>query len=259
MFFTSINTEGIRTPNKVDQEDKNMIKSALEYIVGLRKPEVMEINGEQYSDKELRRICHNPKAEKIKMTTLTSLVEYIKANIDDMSDKMIVHVAGPDKVLLYSQLDFDREREYMVEVTADLPGFRYGSYYDQESFLIALQSKFMDNSDRELLLKFAGTVEDKSVATYGDDGVTQKATIKTGVASKSDAIVPNPVKLRPYRTFLEVEQPESAFIFRMCQGHGVECAIFEADGGAWRNAAMKSIKEYLQFELSELEKFTVIS
>lgn len=239
----------------------NGIKEALEYIVGLRKPEVVEINGERYSDKELRRICHNPKAKVIGMTTLTSLVDYIKANVDCMDDKMIIHVQSPTKVSLYSQLDIDRVREYLVEVNANVPEFSYGRYYDHESFLIALQSKFINNPDRELLLKFAGTVEDKSVATYGDDGVTQKATIKTGVASKSDAIVPNPVKLRPFRTFIEVEQPESAFVFRMNQdgNGGVKCAIFESDGGAWKNAAMKNVKKYLQFELSDMPQFTVIS
>ena len=102
-------------------------------------------------------------------------------------------------------------------------------------------------------------IKDESIAQYGDDGVTQKATIKTGITSVGDAVVPNPVNLRPFRTFIEVEQPESAFVFRMKQGNGVECAIFEADGGAWKNAAMKSIKDYLQFELVELPQFTVIS
>lgn len=239
----------------------NGIKEALEYIVGLRKPEIVEINGERYSDKELRRICYNPKARVIEMTTLTSLVEYIKANVDCMDGKMIIHVQSPTKVSLYSQLDIDRVREYLVEVNANVPEFSYGRYYDHESFLIALQSKFINNPDRELLLKFAGTVEDKSVATYGDDGVTQKATIKTGVASKSDAIVPNPVKLRPFRTFIEVEQPESAFVFRMNQdgNGGVKCAVFESDGGAWENAAMKNVKEYLQSELADMSQFTVIS
>ena len=237
------------------------LKDALEYVVRLRKPEIMEINGEEYSDKQLHRICHNPKADRIKMTTLTSLVEYIKANIDIMSEKMIVHVVNPKRVILFSQLDDDREREYLVDVEAQVPEFNYGSYIGHESFLIALQSKFIDNPDRELLLKFTGTVENGTVAQYGDDGVTQKATIKTGIASKGEAIVPNPVKLRPFRTFIEVEQPESAFVFRMKQGElsGVACAIFEADGGAWKNAAMKNIKEYLQFELADLPQFTVIS
>lgn len=238
----------------------NGLRDALEYIVGMRKPEIVEVGGENYSDKELHRIVHNPKASEIKLTTLSSLVEYIKAGIDTMDEKMIIHVVSPTCVRLYSQLDLDRKREYLVEVTAQVPEFRYGSYYDHESFLIALQSKFIGNEDRELLLRFTGTVENGTVAQYGDDGVTQKATIKTGIASKGEAVVPNPVKLRPYRTFVEVKQPESAFVFRMRQeGNGVSCAIFEADGGAWKNAAMKSIKEYLEFELADLKQFTVIS
>lgn len=82
----------------------------------------------------------------------------------------------------------------------------------------------------------------------------------TGLSGKETALVPNPVKLRPYRTFTEVEQPESEFVFRMKNYDGsVGCAIFEADGGAWKNRAMKNIKEYLQYELAGMEQFTVIS
>lgn len=238
-----------------------MIKEALQYIVGLGESKVQEISGENYSDKILHRINYNPKSENLQMNTLTSLVDYIKANIDEMQEKMIVQVVSTDFVRLISPLDHDREREILVTVNAQVPYFEYGTYMDHERFLIALQSKFMSNEDRDLLLKFAGTVEHGTIAKYGDDGVSQKATIKSGVASKQDAIVPNPVLLRPYRTFVEVEQPHSAFIFRMKQDEraGVQCAIFEADGGAWRNEAMKTIKEYLQKNLSSLNNFTVIS
>ena len=69
-----------------------MIKKALEYIVGMKEPKILEINGETYSDTELERVNYNPRAVAVKMTTLTSLVEYIKAGIDDMSEKMIIHV-----------------------------------------------------------------------------------------------------------------------------------------------------------------------
>lgn len=236
-----------------------MIKEALEYIVGLKTPIINEIGGNTYSDKPLNRITYVPYASTIEMKTLTSLVEYIKANIDCMSKKMIVHVVSPTEVHLYSSLDADRKREHLVEVNAELPDFRFGSFIDHESFVIALQSKFVSNADRDLVLKFAGTVEDGTVAEYGDDGVTQKATVKTGVASKADAVVPNPVNLIPYRTFLEVQQPASDFIFRMKSSCGVQCAIFEADGGAWKNEAMDNIKAYLKEELAELKQFTVIS
>lgn len=239
----------------------DMTRDALQYVVGLKTAEVLDINGGKYVDKNVQRVDKEIRASAIQMNTLTSLVDYLKAGVDSMADKMLVQVVSPMKVRVLSMLDADRKREELVDVKAMIPDFEYGRYMGNERFIIALQSKFIANDDRALLLQFAGTVKDESIAQYGDDGVTQKATIKTGITSVGDAVVPNPVKLRPFRTFIEVEQPESAFVFRMRQaeGHGVECAIFEADGGAWKNAAMKSIKEYLQYELAELPQFTVIS
>lgn len=249
---------------------KNMdsLKEALQYIVELSEAKVQDItlpDGtiQTYSDKPLHRLeKHIPMASKITMNTLTSLVDYIKSGIDEMGN-MIVHVQDPETVLLYSALDEERNREYLVKVEARIPDFDFNSFMNQEKFCINLQSKFIDDpeTDRALLLKFAGTVEAGTVAEYGDDGVTQKATVKTGIASKGEAIVPNPVSLRPYRTFLEVEQPKSDFIFRMKQDKydGINCAIFEADGGAWKIAATKAIKEYLQFELADISGFTIIS
>ncbi len=238
-----------------------MIKEALQYIVGMGSPNITEIKGETYSDKELFRICHNPKAESVKMTTLKSLVDYIKSGTDTMAGKMFIHVISPAHVGLYSQLDSDREREYMAEVNAGLPYFPFDTFISHKKFIIKMQSAFASGNDRELVLKFAGTVEGGTVTSYGDDGVSQKATVRTGVASKSDALVPNPVRLKPYRTFMEVGQPESSFIFRMAESsnEGVQCALFEADGGAWKLEAMKNIKEYLEHELEGMEQFTVIA
>lgn len=247
-----------------------MIKEALKYIVGLGEANVHDVqlpdgSTETYSDKELYRLekCIYMAKEPIYMSTLTSLVDYIKGEVDPLYGMTIIQVESPTTVRLFSQLNDQRNREDLVTITARVPEFSFGSFMPQDKFIIALQSKFIDDpeSDRELILKFAGTVESGTLAEYGDDGVTQKATIKTGIASKSDAIVPNPVSLRPYRTFLEVEQPKSEFIFRMEQDkyEGIKCGIFEADGGAWKIEATKKIKEYLQFELAEFKYITVIS
>lgn len=238
-----------------------MLKEALQYIVGLRAPEIQQIDGQIYSDKELSRISYNPKAEPLHMSTLTSLVDYLHSGTDVLAERMIVQIVNPTKVVLTSMLDQERQREKTAVVEADVPDFRYGYFIGHEEFLIALQSKFIPGYDRNLLLKFAGTVENGTIAQYGDDGVTQKATVKTGIASKGEAVVPNPVKLSPYRTFTEVGQPESSFIFRMKEGSqgDIQCAIFEADGGTWRNAAMKEIKEYLASELEDIPGLTIIS
>lgn len=241
-----------------------MIKEALEYIVGLRAPVVKEIDESMYSDKDLKRISYNPLAEPLHLHTLTGLVDYIKSNVDTTKndENLIVEVASPEKVYLYTSLDKERKREQFAIVEARVPSFPFNTFIGHEEFIINVQAKFLDdnNSDRAKILSFAGTVEKGSVAEYSDDGVSQKATVKSGIINKEEKIVPNPVKLRPYRTFLEVEQPMSEFIFRMKdKDYGVSCAVIEADGGAWINAATKNIKEYLEFELSEFKNILIIS
>lgn len=240
-----------------------MIKEALQYIVGLSAPTIKDICGETYSDKPLHRVDFTPLAEPIQLSTLESLVDYIKANVDAMGPKlgaaMFIHVVSPTKVRMYSTLNSNREREYIAEVTANVPEFSFNRWIDHESFCIALQSKFLPCSDRALLLKFAGTVESGTIAEYGDDGVTQKATVKVGIAKKGEAVIPNPVELVAYRTFVEVEQPVSQYIFRMQDRNGIQCALYEADGGAWKIGAMRRIKAYLENALEGRVGYIVIS
>ena len=237
----------------------DMTKDVLQYVVGLNKAGVIKISDENYTDRPVHRVDVQLRAEPIKMSTLTSLVDYLKAGLDETAEKMIVQVESPTSVRVISILDADRKREELVQVTASIPDFFCGQYMDQEYFIINLQAKFLPNDDRELLLKFAGTVKNESIAEYGDNGIMQKATIKTGISTVGEAIVPNPVKLCPFRTFAEVGQPESSFVFRMRQGDGVECAIFDADGGAWKNEAMDNIKKYLQEALKDFPRYMIIS
>lgn len=241
-----------------------MLEKFAKHIVEVAEPHYKEHEGQLYSDKPLHRVHHNPKAEPIKLSTLTSLVDYLRAGIrDTVYDDLIVHVKSPTTVSVYSALDEDRRREHLVDVNAQIPSFAFDQYIDHEAFCIGLQSKFIDSADRALLLKFAGTVEAGSIAEYGDDGVSQKATVKTGVASRGEALIPSPVILQPFRTFIEVEQPVSAFIFRMQQGKydNVQCALFEADGGAWGNNAMNEIKAFLEKALDGMTSchFIVLS
>ena len=59
-----------------------------------------------------------------------------------------------------------------------------------------------------------------------------------------DVVVPNPVKLIPYRTFQEVEQPSSLYVFRIKDDGGEPMfKLVEADNGLWKNAAMKKVKD----------------
>lgn len=235
------------------------LRDAINYLVDLgeenAEPKVIEINGKTYCNKNLKRYDDNPKAEPIKGASLTALLDYILNNPAELPGrKMILHVTAPDEVRFYSALDKERKREILFIAQANLPQFYFDRPMEQEEFIIGMQSCFISNDDREIILKVSGNVENKSVSTYGDDGVSQKATIKQGIASRADVIVPNPVSLIPYRTFLEIEQIESKFVFRIGEGrNGVPTfKLIEADGGAWKYAAMRRIADFLSDNLKEL-------
>lgn len=241
-----------------------MIKEALEYIVNMSAPHLTEVDGETYSDRPLDRVSYVPTAATLQLNTLTSLVDYIKGCKEDMHEeydrKWIIHITDPTHVYLMSQLDIDRKRETLIEASAESYMNIIGNYIDQEAFLIGIKSSFVQTANTDLLLKFAGTVEDKSVTQYADDGITQKATIKRGIAGHEEAVVPSPIALAPYRTFLEVEQPESDVVFRMkTDERGIRCALFEADGGAWKHEAINNIKEYLSEALKDEKNIIIIA
>lgn len=41
--------------------------------------------------------------------------------------------------------------------------------------------------------------------------------------------------------------------------NGIQCALYEADGGAWKIDAMRKIKTYLEAALEGMEGYIVIS
>ncbi len=231
-----------------------MIREAMAYIASLKEeamdPKVVEINGKTYCDKKLTRYDDEPMASHIEASTLTALVDYIKNCSKELRESMIIKVESPTRVKLFSGLTNERKREYLFECNAIVTNFRFDEWYDQERFLIALQSNFDVTPDLQDILKVSGNVEAKTTANYGDDGVSQKTTIKQGIASKADVLAPNPVTLTPYRTFLEVEQPESQFVFRIRDDRGEPVfKLVEAEGGLWRNEAMMNIKKFLEKQL----------
>lgn len=244
------------------------IKEAIAFVTGLavkaEKPEVVQINGRTYCTKDLRRYDAADKAEAIKATTLTSLVDYIKESREELRDRMIIQVISATKVLLYSGLLPERDRETLFEVNALLPQFEYGREYDQESFLVSMQSCFMPSEDREAVTILASNITNTQEQAYSDNGVTQQAVMKTGITTKENVLVPNPVNLIPYRTFLEVEQPASDFIFRIGEGRGGAPAfkLVAADGGLWKSQAVENVKKYLTEALKDIpdrDQITIIA
>ncbi len=244
-----------------------MIKEALQYITGLKEesmePKVLTIEGKTYCDKSLKKYHSFDMASSLKVNTLTSIVDYIKGKPEELRESMLIHICSPVKVALLSGLIDERDRETLMVSDAIVNEFQFDHYYDQERFLIELQANFLETEDILKIRQVAGNIQAGTTANYYDDGISQKTTIDSGIANKTDIIVPNPVMLCPYRTFAEIEQPESSYVFRIKDAGGTPAfKLVEADGWLWKNATMKKIKEYLESELGnglEKHRITVIA
>lgn len=251
-----------------------MMKEALEYIVGLKGGyDIVEQKGRTYlvdnNGREQKEFTQRYQKE-LETSTLSSIVDYFAGDPDAVfakDKKYIIRIGGIGTVDVMSEVSDEMQRDNLLHIKADLPSkFPFEQYMDLEMFNILLQSRFEDTEDRARLLALTGNVVDESVRTYGDDGVSQQATVKSGVATAANVKVPNPVVLKPFRTFAEAVQPESKFVFRMRKDDsGVTAALIEADGGAWKVQAIKNIAEYLEDCLkdrlvSELtERITILS
>lgn len=226
-----------------------MIKEALKYLINLGNVDIHEIDTQSFSTQPLHLIKESIPST-LNVRSLSGLVEYLKSDFDvDQFAKRMIQVVGPTEVEVYSSFNGNYNRNHYLTASALLPSFTFDRWYDSEDFNIKLQSAFVKNEDRDIMLKVVGNIKEENVRQIGDDGVSQSVQAKVGVATVATVVVPNPVVLAPFRTFVEVEQPESEFIFRM--QNGPRCALFEADGGAWKLSAMKNIKEYLQAALAE--------
>ncbi|MBW2596739.1 MAG: hypothetical protein JRC93_12375 [Deltaproteobacteria bacterium] len=238
-----------------------MLKEFVDRIVSLAAPNMKKVGDWEYSDKPLN-IVQFPSPDPIEMNSLSGLVEYLKkGKVFDLggAENLIVHIKGPIRVSLYSGLNINLNRHEYVRVSHNMPQFPFNRHLTVEEFIIGLQAKFRPTTDLAEVLKVVGNVKDEHVTTMKDDGVSQRVTVNAGAANVENKIVPNPITLAPYRTFPDVDQPESQFVLRVRSEVGnIGCALFEADGDQWKMEAMRNIKGWLEYETKGMENPPVI-
>jgi hypothetical protein len=222
-----------------------MIKSAIEKILSLAAVhapiKVEDIRGQLYTNNDLTLI-REVTTDSLKVHNLSGIVEYVNNNFDARLP-VLIHVQSPTDVRVVSTFNDDLNRNTLIHAEALLPKIRFNDFSDIEQFNIMLQSCFVPSDVKTAVLQVVGNVRDEKVLSFGDDGTSQQVTAKAGVATSEIVKVPNPVILKPFRTFVEIDQPESAFVLRMKDGPSA--ALFEADGGVWKIAAIADIKTYL--------------
>jgi len=222
----------------------------VEKIISLKDPQVIDCGDSKYSNQTFERIePHVDRPNRYDVTGLDSIIQLVRKEIDAVGGFVFVRVAGPDKVFVSTSYLPDMSRNCLYSATADVPGYREG-WRDQEKAVIELRSLFVPGDGTKYLLDLLSKMSKDSGVTTKDNGVTQTVEAKTGVSLKENVNVNPRVKLQPFRTFLEVAQPESEYLLRI--NDDGQIGLFEADGGVWKLEAKSNIKAYLDDKLSDL-------
>lgn len=226
-----------------------MLKAAIEKIAAMVENKTYLINGDTYSDNRLHRIePHVNRPDRIVVNGLDSIVQMIMTELDLVNAPIFVQVEGHRNISVFTTYDGIMTRNYLYDAKCDVPEVSAG-WRDHETAIIELRSRFIENEGTEYLLNLLSSISKEESATSSDNGVSQEVTARAGIALSQKVKVKPRVALRPYRTFLEIEQPESEFLLRL-DGDG-RVGLIEADGGMWRMEAKQSIVSYFADNLSD--------
>lgn len=233
-----------------------MDSTGIREIAEMSKPNIVESNGFQYTDKDLE-VIDLPRAETLSVSTLSSLAELLIIEQAKFVSPILVQVESPTRVSVHcgiNEADRNRECPYVAEFHP--VGFDFGYWMSYEQMMIALKSKFVETSELLDVVKLLGTITEENNMKIEDDGFTQTVTVKKGIALKDNKVINPRVTLIPYSTFNEIEQPQREFLLRL-DGNG-KAALFEADGGAWKLEACERIAHYLREELKNQNHIYVV-
>lgn len=232
-------------------------KEVIDRILEISATQTFLIDGRTYSTKSLNLVQYQENSPTpLKINTLKGIVDFIKANVDKLPlEQLMLVVQNEHSVTLQSELkDPSKKRNtYLEAIIQDDQRGLFGRFCESDQFIINLMTMFQKSGTRDELIKILSSIKTENGVQTSDDGMGQSVTAKVGVALVDKVNIKNPWTLAPYRTFREIEQPESAFVVRLSMsGNKPLIALFESDGGGWILEAIENIAKYLKGELPEI-------
>lgn len=239
-----------------------MLKEAIEKIQQMSKDaevKVIDVNGDKYATQEIYSV--EPKEyrpSKIQVNSLESIIMLVRKEAVKYTDKNIfVQVEDAKNVSVFTTYDEKNRRDFLYHAKADVVDIPVDYWVDKDNLLISINSVFIQSEDVDYVKELLNRVTEESKVVSTDNGLGQSVEVNKGIALKDNIQIRNRVKLRPYRTFIEIEQPESEFILRA--DSGARFLLKSADGGAWQLKAKESIKAHLEESLRDLESVIIMA
>ena len=228
-----------------------MLRDFVNKLMELAAPTTVEVDGSVYSNQDLVFIQDKkPMPCCIDLTGLDSICKMVRNEADHVGLQIFIQVKDYKSVSVFTSLDSDEDRLYLYKCVADTPAVTTDRFMAYEKAVIELRSLYIPNEGTEYLLQLLSSISNESKVTSSDNGVTQQVEARSGIALNSMVKIKPRVSLQPFRTFVEVEQPESEFLLRINERG--EIGFFPADGGVWKLEATRNVAGYFENALKDL-------
>ena len=232
-----------------------MLKEFVEHIQKTAHPLIHEVDCSTFvissdgSANELRPTIDHP--DTLPLNSLDALVKLVKTEASEMDTPLYITIPDHMTVRCFGQPDaaarYFRQVYYEARAT-DVPGWSDKVQLGFEEAQIALRTRFQETKDTVYAMKLLSDICLGAKVTYNDNGIATTVVTQKGVALQTNEAIRPIVNLKPYRTYQEVEQPESIFLIRVGE-RGI--SFTEADGGMWKLKARETIKEFLEKRLEQ--------
>lgn len=215
------------------------------------KTDIISVRDREFITRPVHLPPFEPLPDTLTVHTLSGVA--IFCNSFPKDHVAFIHVDSAKDVYVIGELDEQSRKRpcYLHATLFQAKQFRFNQSFKQEEFIIGIQTGFVDNANRQKFLQIAGNVETEGSTRQSDDGVSQRITIRQGTSLEAEAEFKNPVWLAPFRTFPEIDQPESPFIFRVT-GDGL-LALHETLETEWQLKAIRAIHDYLAEKVKDVQ------
>ncbi len=232
-----------------------MLKEFIEHIQKTTQPIIQQIGSATFAvtadgeANEIRPAIDHP--DTLPLHSLDALVKLVRTEAAKVQTPLYITIPDHMTVRCFGQPDpgarYFRQVYYEAKAT-DVPGWGEKVQLGFEEAQIAMRTRFQETADTIYALKLLSDICCGAKVVYNDNGIATTVTTQKGVALQSNEQIRPIITLKPYRTFQEVEQPESIFLIRVNE-RGI--SFTEADGGMWKLKARQIVKAFLEEQLAE--------
>lgn len=238
-----------------------MLKDFIQHIQDTTLPQIHEKGERTFvvtsagEVSEIRETIDTPAT--LSLNSLDAMVQMVKTEAIGRESGSPLYITIPThtEVRCFAQIN-PKQREtrqtYYVAKATDVPGWDDSVKLGFEEAQIALRTRFQHTNDADYALKLLSDISMGAKVIYNDNGIATTVTTQKGIALQTNSQIKPLLSLRPYRTFQEVDQPESLFLLRVNE-RGI--SFTEADGGMWKLKARETVKDYfcdhLEKEISD--------